>query len=163
MSAIRAGLDQAVVEVKGLFNIAIFVAAVVMLSYVFTPLQRMYDDQFRARPFVTASIIVSEHHTTKPTIEYLARADVPVEGRWSAWVSVNGHRTCSGGGESGYGPDKKGGTWDWDDWLGKDCTVPTEPYSLCARYVVRIIRTGVGDVSGPFCSGVVAPSVTPDQ
>lgn len=152
---LRAGLAQARIELRFLLISTIGALAGVLL--LLAPLQRAYDQHARARPFVTALVELVPNASGLPDVRYAARAETKVVARWSAWIDVDGRRGCGGGGESGYGPPAAAPRlWLWADWLGRDCAMPDRPFSLCVRYVAET-STGVGDVSGPFCSETFDP------
>jgi hypothetical protein len=152
---LTAGFDQGKKELKFLFFI--FLIMGVFGVVVMQPMQRIYDEQLRERPFMTAFVEVTHNPFDKPFIKYATRAEIPLKGTWSAWVMVNGKRGCGGNGTSGYGPPPRDAEqWEWAYWLGKDCDVPPIPFSVCVRYSIETLN-GVGDVSGPFCSGIYNP------
>jgi hypothetical protein len=152
---VKAGVAQA--KREGLWVGKILIWVFVLGAFVVGPFEREYDKRLRERPFVSAFVGIVPVPDGKPQVQYLASAPVHVEGRWSAWVSVDGRRGCGGGGQAGYGPPpNKQKVWEWADWLGNDCPIPDQPFSLCVRYAVKT-NTGVGDISGPFCSETYGP------
>lgn len=151
----KAGIEQARAEVR--FVLLSTIGALVVGLLLMTPLQRAYDDHFRARPFISALVELVPTTNGAPDVRYVARAETKVSGRWSAWVDIDGRRGCGGGGEAGYGPPaKEPKLWLWSDWLGRDCAVPEGPFSVCVRYAVET-STGAGDIAGPFCSRTFHP------
>lgn len=152
---LHAGLAQARAELR--FLAMSLIGALVVGLLLLAPIQFAYDKHLRPRPFVTALVELVPSQSGAPDIRYAARSDAKVSARWSAWVDVDGRRGCGGWGESGYGPPAKDPRlWLWADWLGRDCAVPDRPFSICVRYVAET-STGVGDVSGPFCSETYDP------
>lgn len=154
-SMIRAGMAQA--KREGRFLGLVFVVAIFGGLFVVQPLQRIYDDYLRPRPFMTAVVELVASDGAAPDVLYAARSDMRVKGRWSAWVEVKGRRGCGGSGEAGYGPPLNDPRlWAWRDWLGADCAVPVVPFAVCVRYAIES-AAGAADISGPFCSAVYDP------
>lgn len=152
---LQAGAQQAVRE--GRFLGLTMLLSVGVGLFVVEPLQRLYDQNIRERPFVTAVIAVVPNDTDIPDILYSASAVVNVRGTWRAWVSINGRRGCSGTGSGSYGPSiAPPARWEWREWFEKNCPVPKVPFALCARYDVETAN-GIRDISGPQCSVVYDP------
>lgn len=159
---LAAGKKQLLREVR--VQCLLLVAVTLLAFLVVPPLQFLYDKHVRARPFVTATvaILAPENEGEKPHVRYAVHASVGVTVLWSAWVDVNGRRTCGGGGQSGHGPEANNQdpkVWDWENWLQKDCPVPHKPFSLCVRYVSETVGSKVGDVTAPFCSETYDPRI----
>ena len=112
---------------------------------------RLYDLHLRERPWISAGIDVIPTDAT-PLIRYDVRALTPVDGRWRAWLEVDGARRCFGSGVGSYSPaTPPNAIWAWGDWLGVDCAVPEAPFRACVSYAVRSQSGAFGDF-GPFCS-----------
>lgn len=148
----QAGWCQLIREAR--FLAAVLLVIIIGGLFVVQPIQRLYDEHFRPRPFMTAVIELVDSGEAAPYVRYATRAEFRVTGLWSAWVEIKGRRGCGGYGRAGYGPPVKDPVlWEWSDWLGKDCPVPRVTFAVCARYAIDT-STGVGDISGPFCSPV---------
>jgi hypothetical protein len=152
----QAGWVQAKREARFL---AVMIAAMLALGvWIVNPVLALYDEHIRERPFVTAQVEIVPSPVGKPDVRYVALASVQVSSIWSAWIDLDGRRRCGGTGRAGYGPPPKHPKiWGWEEWLGRDCPVPDRPFSLCVRYA-STTTTGVGDISGPFCSATYDPN-----
>lgn len=118
------------------------------------PLFRLYDDYLRHRPWVAATMQIQPAQEGKPRIIYDVTAPSLVSGEWNAWVeSESGMRLCNGGrGIGHYSPANSGPrSWEWADWLGRDCYEPVIPFKVCVQYAVETPRGARGQF-GPFCS-----------
>lgn len=154
----EAGKVQLFREAK--IQLAMLLTISVLGILVVEPIQRLYDLYVRDRPFVTASVEIQRSLDGEIRILYAARATTDVRVNWSAWVDVEGRRTCGGHGVSGHGPEslaRKPKPWDWADWLQAQCPVPIVPFSVCVRYVA-ITASGVGDTTAPYCSETFDPT-----
>lgn len=155
-NVLAAGVLQA--KTEGVFLAKVcFVVLVFGLVFI-QPLQRAYDEYLRPVPFMTATVELVDDGGPIPAVRYAARAPIKLTGSWSAWIEVNGKRGCNGSGPAGYGPPiKDPRLWDFHTWLGAQCAVPIVPFAVCVRYSVET-DTGVGNISGPFCSPVYDPT-----
>lgn len=158
---LEAGKRQLLKEVR--VQLLLLLGIVLLAFLVVPPVQFLFDKHVRARPFVTATVqvVAPDEVGDKPHVKYAVHSSVAVNVLWSAWVDVNGRRTCGGGGQSGHGPEANNQDpkiWDWENWLQKDCPVPRKPFSLCVRYVATT-HSMVGDVTAPYCSETYDPRV----
>lgn len=120
------------------------------------PAARAYDDYLRERPWITAGVELVPAPEF-PLIRYDVHADLPVSGRWRAWLDADGVRRCFGSGFGDYSPDTpRQAVWTWGDWLGVQCPVPERPFRACVSYAVRTPRGATGEF-GPYCSEVYDP------
>lgn len=126
--------------------------------------ERWYDARVRTRPWISAELRVIENGGDLPLIGYKVNASTLLEGRWTAWVSVNGRRSCGGGGPGSYKarhPDREMPVWEWYAFFESACKPPTIPFSICVTYTVAT-RARATDKFGPFCSPTFDPNARKD-
>ncbi|CBX88005.1 hypothetical protein [Roseovarius Plymouth podovirus 1] len=136
----------------------------VMMIFGQTAYQKVYDEFFAPRPFITATVeLVHVDPDLPPLIKYDADPNQHVEGVWVASVyTSDGTRLTSRRGMGHYNlaeDDPK--FWAWTAWFDNEQSdpplVPNEPFYVCVRYQVHTTDSGVDDSTGPFCSNVYDP------
>ena len=123
--------------------------------------QKIYDEFFAPRPFMTATVeLVHVDKSLPPLIKYDADPVQNVSGTWVASVyTADGTRLTSRRGHGNYTvreDDPK--FWAWTAWFDNEQSdpplVPAEPFYVCVRYQVTATDSGVDDGTEPFCSNV---------
>lgn len=141
------------------FMISLLVVCLLLIGP--DPWLRYYDDNLRPRPWVSAEVeIVPAPGQGRPSVSYRTKANGYIKARWVAYIDLQVgdrfRRSCGSEGNGAYVPNSERRSWDWADWLGRDCSVPATPYRLCVFYDA-VTPSGASEQFGPFCSAVHDP------
>ncbi len=114
------------------------------------PVAEVYDDMTTPQPWFDAQLSMSGDR-----VLYERQINRWMRGEWVATVQVlDGgawRGICSGGGSYVYRPETSGRTNMSVRYFTGGCDVPSEPYRICADYVMTDRRGTTRDF-GPFCT-----------
>ena len=122
---------------------------------------KIYDEFFAPRPFITATVeIIHVGNGLPPLIKYDADPNQNVSGTWVSSVYLaDGTRQSS---RRGYGNyvvmDDSPKLWAWSSWFDNEQSdppeIPDEPFYVCVMYQVEATDSEVDDSTEEYCSNV---------
>lgn len=143
-------------------DLRVMIAGVVLcILFLFgqTAYQKLHDEFFAPRPFISASVeLVHVAPDLPPLIKYDADPNQNVSGTWIASVySADGTRIATRRGQGNYVVrDDEPKFWAWTAWFDNEQSdppaVPDHPFYVCVRYQVEATDSGVDDSTDRFCS-----------
>ena len=126
-----------------------------------TAYQKLYDQFFADRPFISAYVeIFHVQDGLPPLIKYDADPNQNVTGTWIASIyQADGTRLSSRRGIGNYVVrDDEPKLWAWSAWFDNEQSdppaIPDEPFYICVRYSVEANDSGIDDDTDRFCSNI---------
>lgn len=133
----------------------------VMMIFGQTAYNKIHDQFFAPRPFITALVeLVHVNPELPPLVRYDAEPLQDVSGTWVASVySVGGTRLSTRRGTGNYTVlDDEPRLWAWSAWFDNEQSdppeIPDEPFYVCVRYQVTANDSGILDGTPKYCSNV---------
>lgn len=148
-------------------DLRVMIAGVVLcILFLFgqTAYQKLHDEFFAPRPFITATVeIVHVAEGLPPLIKYDADPNQNVTGTWVASLyDEGGTRLSTRRGLGNYNvAEDEPKFWAWSAWFDNEQSdppaIPDHPFYVCVRYQVEATDSGVDDSTAKFCSNVYDP------
>jgi len=122
--------------------------------WIVPDLERLYEKHLLQRPWITATVEIIPRDDRPPRVRYQTSTVTFLPGTiWRTRIETKEvYRTCGGEGvwdyKEGTGPEI---FMSSEDFHGKVCEIPAEPYRYCVSYVPRT-ASGVQSDTDWYCS-----------